>query len=109
MSSRDGYDHFSRLGRVICYDGSGIEEGALVIQSSNRALARMAAISALIAALGLAGCGRKNGLDLPPSAAVSDPVPGGDPKQASGVGPDGKPAAPATGPKTPTILDWLLD
>ena len=107
MSSRDGYDHFSRLGRVICYDGSGIEEGALVIQSSN--LARMAVISALIAALGLAGCGRKSGLDLPPSAAASDPVPGGDPRQASGVGPDGKPAAPATGPKTPTILDWLLD
>jgi predicted small lipoprotein YifL len=78
-----------------------------VIQSSN--LARMAAIAALVAALSLAGCGRKSGLDLPPSAAVSDPVPGGDHNQASAVGPDGKPAAPRSGPKTPTILDWLLD
>ena len=78
-----------------------------MIQSSN--LARMAVIGGLIAALGLAGCGRRSALDLPPSAAVSDPVPGGDPRQVSGVGPDGKAAAPATGPKRPTILDWLLD
>jgi predicted small lipoprotein YifL len=87
----------------------GIEEGALVIQSSNRALARMAVISALVAALGLAACGRKGGLDLPPAAAVSDPGPAGDPKQASAVGPDGKPVAPSTGPNRPTILDWLVE
>jgi predicted small lipoprotein YifL len=86
----------------------GIEEGAPVIQSSNRALARMAVASALIAALGLAGCGRKSGLDLPPSAAVSDPVTS-DPKQASSVGPDGKPVAPRGGPNRPTILDWLVE
>jgi predicted small lipoprotein YifL len=78
-----------------------------VIQSSNRALARMAVICALIAALGLAGCGRKSGLDLPPSAAVSDPA--ADPKQAGYVGPDGKPAAPKGGPNRPTILDWLVE
>jgi len=69
----------------------------------------MVLTSVLIAALGVAGCGRKNGLDLPPSAAVSGPVPGEDPRQTSGIGPDGKAAAPTTGPKTPTILDWLLD
>ena len=80
-----------------------------MIQSSNRALARMAVISALIAALGLAGCGRKSGLDLPPSAAVSDPGPAADPKQASGVGPDGKAVAPKAGPNRPTILDWLVE
>ena len=79
-----------------------------MIQSSNRALARMAMVGALIAALGLAGCGRKSGLDLPPSAAVSDPVTG-DPKQASSVGPDGKPVAPRGGPNRPTILDWLVE
>jgi predicted small lipoprotein YifL len=67
----------------------------------------MAAVSALIAVLGLAGCGRKSGLDLPPAAAVSDPV-AGDPKQAS-VGPDGKPVAPRSGPNRPTILDWLVE
>ena len=72
----------------------------------------MAAVSALIAALGLAGCGRKSGLDLPPSAAVSDPSPAGaagDPKQASVIGPDGKPVAPKGGPNRPTMLDWLLE
>jgi predicted small lipoprotein YifL len=77
-----------------------------VIQSSNRALARMAVVSALIAALGVAGCGRKSGLDLPPAAAVSDPA---DPRQSAYVGPDGKPAAPKGGPNRPTILDWLVD
>src|SRR5262245_7728444 len=94
----------SRLGRLICYD-VGIEEGAPVIHTCNRALARMAVVSALIATLGVAGCGRKSGLDLPPSAAVSDPA---DPRQAY-VGPDGKPAAPKGGPNRPTILDWLVD
>jgi predicted small lipoprotein YifL len=79
-----------------------------VIQSSNRALARMAVVGALIAALGLASCGRKGGLDLPPSAATSEPV-AGEPKQAAAIGPDGKPMAPRTGPKNPTILDWLVE
>jgi predicted small lipoprotein YifL len=73
----------------------------------------MAVAGALIAALGLAGCGRKSGLDLPPSAAVSDPGPAGDPRQdprqASVVGPDGKPVAPKGGPNRPTMLDWLLE
>ena len=80
-----------------------------MIQSSNRALARMAVTGALIAALGLAGCGRKSGLDLPPAAAVSDPGPAADPRQASGTGPDGKPVAPKNGPNRPTILDWLVE
>src|SRR5437879_13496019 len=71
--------------------GEGDCGGALVIESSGGALARVAVLAALVAALGLAGCGRKGGLDLPPSAAVSDPGPAGDPKQASAVGPDGKP------------------
>ena len=79
-----------------------------MIQLSNGALARMAVVGALIAALGLASCGRKGGLDLPPSAVASEPA-AGDPKQASAVGPDGKPVAPRTGPKTPTILDWLVE
>ena len=79
-----------------------------MIQSSNQALARTAVIGALIAALGLAGCGRKSGLDLPPSAVASEPTPG-DPKQGPGLGPDGRPIAPKNGPKTPTILDWLVE
>jgi predicted small lipoprotein YifL len=69
----------------------------------------MAMIGALIAALGLAACGRKSGLDLPPSAAVSEPAVAGEPKQGAAIGPDGKPIAPRSGPKTPTILDWLVE
>jgi len=79
-----------------------------VIQSSNRALARMAVVGALIAALGLAACGRKGGLDLPPAAATSEPGVV-EPKPGPAQGPDGKPIAPRTGPKTPTILDWLVE
>ena len=69
----------------------------------------MAVTGALIVALGLAGCGRKSGLDLPPAAAVSDPGPAADPNEARGIGPDGKPVAPKNGPNRPTILDWLVE
>ena len=79
-----------------------------MIQSSNGALARMAVVGALIAALGLAGCGRKGGLDLPPAAATSQPGVG-EPKQEAAIGPDGKPIAPRTGANRPTILDWLVE
>jgi len=48
----------------------GIREGFSVMQSSNATLARIAVVGALVAALGLAGCGRKSGLDPPPAAAV---------------------------------------
>lgn len=78
-----------------------------MIQSSNRALTRIAAVGVVVLAVGLAGCGRKGGLDLPPAAATSEPAP--EPKQGPALGPDGKPIAPRTGPKTPTILDWLVD
>ena len=82
-----------------------------MIHSSNGALARMAIIGAIVAALALTGCGRKGPLDLPPSAATSEPVVGvaGEPKPGTGIGPDGKPVAPRTGPNRPTILDWLVE
>ena len=76
----------------------------------DRRLVRIAAIGALVAALGLAGCGRKGGLDPPPDAAITDqngttqPPPG-----AAAVGPDGKPVAPTQGPQRRTYLDWLLN
>jgi predicted small lipoprotein YifL len=34
---------------------------------------RLALLAAVIAAAGLAGCGRKGGLDLPPTATLTDP------------------------------------
>jgi predicted small lipoprotein YifL len=92
---------------LICYDG--VDEGVGVTIRSDLKYARIAAIGALIAALGLAGCGRKSGLDLPPSAAVSGPNNTDTNKQGSGVGPDGKAVAPRTGPKKPFFLDWLVD
>ena len=36
-----------------------------------RSVSRFCAIAALIAALGVAGCGRKGGLDLPPAASAA--------------------------------------
>jgi predicted small lipoprotein YifL len=76
---------------------------------SDRRLARIAIIGALVAALGLAGCGRKGGLD-PPAASVVDQgtvaPPGlGGPE----IAPDGKVVAPAQGPKRRTPIDWLLE
>jgi predicted small lipoprotein YifL len=68
----------------------------------------MAVVGAMIAVLTLAGCGRKGGLDLPPAAATSEPGIA-ESKQGAAIGGDGKPTAPRTGPKTPTILDWLVE
>jgi predicted small lipoprotein YifL len=73
---------------------------------------RMAVLAAAIAAVGLSGCGRKSGLDLPPSAAITDP-------QAAppGTAPSGQPAPaqpgqpPSTPPAPPRrfLLDFLLN
>jgi hypothetical protein len=60
----------------------------------------------LVAALALAGCGRKAGLDAPPMAAAGDLQGSGQPN--AGQAPDGKPAAPLPD-KRKTILDWLID
>jgi predicted small lipoprotein YifL len=72
---------------------------------SHRRLARIAAIGALAAALGLAGCGRKAGLDPPPNASATDQSVAAN---GTGTTPDGKAAAPAAGPKRPTPIDWLI-
>lgn len=84
---------------------------------SHRSLTRLAVAGALTAALALAGCGRKGGLDPPPSAAVSQP--GQDQGQGQGQGQraeperfdeEGRPVAPpATQKKHIFFLDWLLD
>jgi predicted small lipoprotein YifL len=78
---------------------------------SDQKIARIALIGALVAALGLAGCGRKGGLDPPPAAAVADPAVAAQP----GLGPslDGAPEnraqAPAQGPQRRTPIDFLLN
>jgi hypothetical protein len=86
-----------------------------VIQSSRcaRALLDLARFTApgmlavvLVAALGLAGCGRKAGLDPPPMAAAGDLQGNGQPGAAPA--PDGKPAVPQPD-RRKTVLDWLID
>jgi predicted small lipoprotein YifL len=74
---------------------------------SHRRLARIAALGALAAALGLAGCGRKAGLDPPPNASATDQSVAAN-GSGTGTMPDGKAAAPAAGPKRPTPIDWLI-
>jgi predicted small lipoprotein YifL len=78
------------------------------MRSSSRSLLRIAALGALAAALGLAGCGRKGGLDPPPSgvAGSQDPAVAGGPEP--GIGPDGRPVAPR-GVNRSTPIDWLID
>jgi predicted small lipoprotein YifL len=73
----------------------------------DRRLVRVAVIGALAAALGLAGCGRKGGLDPPPGASVVDQG-AAAPGSAAQVGPDGRPLAPPP-PKRTTPIDWLID
>jgi predicted small lipoprotein YifL len=74
--------------------------------SSDLRLARIAAIGALVAALGLAGCGRKGGLDPPPGATAAD-TSVSRPDLEPVIGPDGRVIAPSQGPKRSTPIDWL--
>ncbi|MGZ3281091.1 MAG: LPS translocon maturation chaperone LptM [Xanthobacteraceae bacterium] len=74
---------------------------------SDPRLVRIAVIGALVAALGLAGCGRKGGLDPPPGAAAA-----ADQAAPPGTAPPSSPDAlpPPTQPlprRTP--IDWLID
>jgi predicted small lipoprotein YifL len=75
---------------------------------------RMAVLAAAIAAVGLSGCGRKSGLDLPPSAAITDPQ--AAPPGAATNGPPllGQPAPPPPPPPPPGppkrfLFDFLLN
>jgi predicted small lipoprotein YifL len=78
------------------------------MRSCELRLARIAAIGALIAALGLAGCGRKSGLDPPPGATAAD-TSVSRPDLEPAIGPDGRVIAPQQGPKRSTPIDWLLN
>jgi predicted small lipoprotein YifL len=77
---------------------------------SHRSLARRAAFGALALALGLAGCGRKSGLDPPPAAAIAKPVPG-QPEGQKDAHADAQTRTPTTpaAQKKSFFLDWLID
>jgi predicted small lipoprotein YifL len=68
--------------------------------------AGFATLAALAAALALAGCGRKAGLDPPPMAAAGDLQSNGQPGAAPATA--GKPGAPPA-EKRKSPLDWLID
>ena len=71
---------------------------------------RCLAVFAACAALCLAGCGRKSGLDPPPAAAVIDPTaPLPVDEGRVPLGPDGRPIAPPPVAPRRTFLDWLID
>jgi predicted small lipoprotein YifL len=75
---------------------------------SPRALGAVATVAAMIVALGLAGCGRKGGLDPPPGASVVDPNAASQP--APPMSPDGRPPLPpAREPDRTSPLDFLID
>jgi predicted small lipoprotein YifL len=92
-------------------------EWVLVTIWHSRLFARLAAVGMLAFALGLSGCGRKGGLDPPPSAAIEPPPPtaqsGAGPEQTPpsaqpGFTPDGR-AIPAPGAKKRLPIDILVD
>lgn len=62
----------------------------------------------LVAALGLAGCGRKGGLDPPPGATAAETSPS-RPDLEPAIGPDGRVIAVPQEPKRRTLIDWLLN
>jgi predicted small lipoprotein YifL len=73
-------------------------------------LGRLALLAAMIAAAGLSGCGRKGGLDLPPTASITDPqnppaAPGG--QGASPNHPAGQPVAQTAPPPPPPAKRWF--
>jgi predicted small lipoprotein YifL len=71
-------------------------------------LGRIAAAALLVAALVLAGCGRKSGLEEPPLAAAPDQPATAQTGKSAALGPDGKPLPPPPD-KHRSFLDWLID
>ncbi|MDQ2083880.1 hypothetical protein RA307_27150 [Xanthobacteraceae bacterium Astr-EGSB] len=84
----------------------------------------LAVAGALLIGLGVSGCGRKSGLDAPPSASIDAAPTTVAPTTAAPASPDltpgllfGRPAEPpppqapasASGPRRTFFLDWLLN
>ena len=85
-----------------------------------RSVSRLCAVTALVAALGVAGCGRKGGLDLPPaaSAAQQESEARSQESEARSLGSDLRPTGarsnsrnlpPPPSPKRDLPIDFLLN
>ncbi len=73
---------------------------------------RMVVLAVALSAVGLSGCGRKSGLDLPPTASLTDPQappPGGTPNAPSLLGQPAPPPPPPPAPPRRFLLDFLLN
>jgi predicted small lipoprotein YifL len=93
--------------------------GNLVVNRNRRPISGWTIVVLGVAALALGACGRKAGLDLPPTAYAPTPPPAGPADTAAeaaskptlfnpGYGADAAPAA-AKGRKKSFVLDPLLD
>jgi predicted small lipoprotein YifL len=87
-------------------------QGVLAVRHCERPFLRISLIGALVAALGLAACGRKGPLDPPPGASLAGEqatTAGGETQPDRRIlGPDGKPIASGnTNKRIP--LDVLLN
>ena len=68
---------------------------------------RIAVVGAMAAALGLAGCGRKGGLDPPPLTSVADPNAVAQGPPGPEVAAERSAAVPA--PPRDSPIDWLIE
>jgi predicted small lipoprotein YifL len=85
-----------------------------------RSVSRLCAVAALVAALGVAGCGRKGGLDLPPASAAAQQEAAANPQErdSRSIGSDLRPSGarsnsrnlpPVPSPKRDLPIDFLLN
>lgn len=86
-----------------------------------RLVSRLCAVAALAAALGVAGCGRKGGLDLPPAASAAaqqESAAAPQERESRSIGSDLRPSGarsnsrnlpPVPSPKRDLPIDFLLN
>jgi predicted small lipoprotein YifL len=100
-------------GAPIWYDRAGFPVEWGFVGKPQFRYGHMLVLVAALAAGGLAGCGRKSGLDLPPSAAITDPQaapPGTAPNGPPLLGqPAQPPPPPPAGPPKRFLFDFLLN
>jgi predicted small lipoprotein YifL len=92
------------------------EMGVGFVRRPSFGFGRLALLAAMIAAAGLAGCGRKGGLDLPPTATLTNPQQ--QPDQSPSLGSQSDSSAPSLlapqpapqpAPPPPAKKGFLLD